>query len=301
MEDYLQSVDPGAAFNPNMSHDVWNEVWNKVIDAGGVQFLQEPAGINIAEFLAGDGVYKGVQLHGKGPQKLKEWLSKYVVAVMSRLAKRFPQDSMDVFAALEILNPVAMPDDPALHRYYGIAELEVLSDWYGKARPAGGTTHPPLVDPVELQIEWKPELFKETLKAHKDAAKLYISSKQKAGRSRDDIIAELLTTSNAVAPNIRTLLEIRAVRPSNTSMCECGFSEMKMIKTALRNRLYIETLDALMLIKLVGKRYVDWVAKASLRMHLNCGSNPICATLTTESEVRQQECSRQKARQGSEN
>ena len=40
-------------------------------------------------------------------------------------------------------------------------------------------------------------------------------------------------------------------------MCERGFSQMKLIKSALRNRLYIETLDALMTISLVGPDYVS--------------------------------------------
>ena len=31
---------------------------------------------------------------------------------------------------------------------------------------------------------------------------------------------------------------------------------MKLIKSALRNRMYVETLDALMAIKLLGKRYI---------------------------------------------
>jgi len=58
-------------------------------------------------------------------------------------------------------------------------------------------------------------------------------------------------------PLIGILYQIKAIIPYNTAMCERGFSHMKPITNALRNRLYVETLNALMLIALVGPSYVE--------------------------------------------
>ena len=69
---------------------------------------------------------------------------------------------------------------------------------------------------------------------------------------RDQVNSGALDTLAA----IKTLVTIRLLYPFNTACCERGFSRMKMIKCALRNRLYIETLDALMLIFLLGPRLV---------------------------------------------
>ena len=254
VEDFLCCSDSSQAFNPNMSHSDWNKVWNGLLDEGH-DFIEEPSGDNVTEFLVGDGIYKGVQLHSKNRNGLLSWLTKFAVAVMSRLAERFPDDSMRVLSALEVFNPAKAPNDRELLKAYGTAEIRVLSDWYGKTRVADGQQVEPLVDPTELKLEWK--LFKKTLvKARADAV-LYRDSRGKKGKSVDTITAEWLT-SGALTPNIETLLCIKVVRPNNTAMCERGFSKMKLLKSYLRNRLYIETLDALMLIALVGERCVSW-------------------------------------------
>ena len=54
------------------------------------------------------------------------------------------------------------------------------------------------------------------------------------------------------------LLCIKLVLPYSTSGLERAFSRMKLIKNYLRNRLYIETLDALMTVGLVGPEYASW-------------------------------------------
>ena len=56
---------------------------------------------------------------------------------------------------------------------------------------------------------------------------------------------------------IEKVVCIRLVCHLNTACCERGFSRMGLIKSALRNRLYIETLDALMTIGLIGPMFVN--------------------------------------------
>ena len=57
-----------------------------------------------------------------------------------------------------------------------------------------------------------------------------------------------LIQKGLVSNQISVLVDIRLVQAMNTACCERGFSRMKLIKTASRNRLYVETLDALELL-----------------------------------------------------
>lgn len=61
------------------------------------------------------------------------------------------------------------------------------------------------------------------------------SSNGKFGKSVQTVVEELLTTGE-LTENIETLFHIKLVLPYNTAMCERGFSRMKLIKSALRNR-----------------------------------------------------------------
>ena len=69
---------------------------------------------------------------------------------------------------------------------------------------------------------------------------------------------EELLTEGDLLPHIKVLYQIKAIITYNTAMCERGFSRMKLIKDALRNRMYVETLNALMMIALVGPSYVEY-------------------------------------------
>ena len=53
-------------------------------------------------------------------------------------------------------------------------------------------------------------------------------------------------------PNVSILVCIKLTMATNTACCERGFSKMKIIKTYLRNRLHISTLDALMEVSMNG-------------------------------------------------
>jgi hypothetical protein len=105
-----------------------------------------------------------------------------------------------------------------------------------------------MIDPVQLKVEWR--LFKDTL------ARLKARMVADKALTSEVLIAELLSTGSVTA-EIEKMLQLRAVLAFGTAVCERGFSKMKLIKSALRNRLYIETLDALMTISLVGPDYVS--------------------------------------------
>ena len=131
---------------------------------------------------------------------------------------------------------------------YGEGELEVLLQHYGKSKTVDGRVFKTMVDNDAARFEW--DLLKDTV--HKWS---------KDGHQSKRRLWEQQLTSGALdsLPAMRTLVYIMLTLPYKTACCERGFSAMKLIKTASRNRMYIETLDALMTIKIVGKAHVAGV------------------------------------------
>ena len=217
-------------------------MWNRLLDEGSV-FLDEPSSETIGEFLDSTNNFRGVQLHSPDKSKLVDWVSKFAVSIMSRLASRFLADDMKIMAALEVLNPKKMPADISKLNGYGDEAISILCKHYGTPQTIDGIVYPAYIDPRQLRLEWR--AFKKTL--HKYRGHI---------GSVEDIMEELLTGGNLL-PHIEILYQVKTIIPYNTAMCERGFSRMKLIKDALRNRMYVETLNALMLIALVGPSYVE--------------------------------------------
>ena len=230
-----------------MSKDDWDDLWDKVLADGVQSVFDEPSSTHVSEFLSGDdNVFRGVALAAVDREELCTWLTKFALAVMSRLCERFPEDDMKVLQALEIFNPLRAPLDPAQLETYGDTEIDMLCSHYGKPKQVDSKVFPAMADPDQLKVEWR--LLKHTLsKARAEASDSTAAS---------DLIASLLD-DDAAMENTTILMQIRQVLVWTTAMCERGFSQMKLIKSALRNRLYIETLDALMTISLVGPDYVS--------------------------------------------
>ena len=112
VEEFLsRAPDDGEAFDPNLPQLEWDKLWNRVIEEGGADFIQGPSSDNVAEFLSStshgesEANFKGVALHSVQRREFKTWMVKFALAVMSRLAERFPSYSMSVLKALEIFNP----------------------------------------------------------------------------------------------------------------------------------------------------------------------------------------------------
>jgi hypothetical protein len=247
-EFLTRQAQDGESFNPNLSQDEWDELWNRVLSDGVESVFHEPTSTHMAEFLSGsDDTFRGVDLTNVDHKELHTWLTKFALAVMSRLAERFPEDDMKILSALEILNPLRVPTDPAKLASYGNKEVDVLCAHYGTPKKVGSKICPPMIDPVQFRVEWR--LFKHSLVKMKTQI-------QKTKESSEDLIAAALD-SGSVTAQIKVLLYVRIVLALNTSMCERGFSRMKLIKSALRNRIYIETLDALMCLSLVGPDFIS--------------------------------------------
>lgn len=264
ISEFLARKD-GEQYGIDIDSEGWDATWNKILDEG-VGSLEEPSSDKVSEFLSclvqeqalnsNDGdqevkdqfiVFRDVELHDLERQELLKWLHKFAVALLSRLAERFPAKDMSVLQAFEIFNPAKCPPKP--DNSYGKSGVDILCDFYGKDKVVGGVVYPAIINPDDFRVEWR--VFKPKLAEHR-----------KAGTKVEDMMAELLT-DGSLTPNIQILLQIKVVLAYNTSMCERGFSRMKLIKSALRNRLYIETLDALMTIALVGPDYAPAAGEAA--------------------------------------
>ena len=243
--------------DPNWGSDKWDLVWNDVLDSGAVAIFKEPTATFTSQFLqstaSGEPTYQGAQLKLSGGDKESfcTWISKFALALMSRLAERFPANDMALMEAMEIFNPSRCPKDRSKLGDYGTAELKVILQHYGTPKASGGTTHVAMIDAEAACLEWA--LLKQSIYEHVHGADRKNTELNLRNFWRDQINSGELDT----LAQMKALVTIRLILPYNTACCERGFSLMGLIKSYLRNRLYIETLDALMTIGMLGTRYVD--------------------------------------------
>jgi hypothetical protein len=102
-----------------------------------------------------------------------------------------------------------------------------------------------MIDAAKFMAQW-------------ELAKQVVSNAKKSGSVMAQLWRGRLNAGKVDSSSeVKKLVCIRLVYPYNTACCERGFSLMILIKIALRNRLYIETLDALMTICILGKRYIQ--------------------------------------------
>ena len=223
MSDFIaRKAEDGELYDPDFSQEQWDAVWNRLLDEGSV-FLDEPSSETIGKFLDSTNNFRGVQLHSPDKSKLVDWVSKFAVSIMSRLASRFPADDMEIMAALEVLNPKKMPADISKLNGYGDEAISILCKHYGTPQTIDDIVYPAYIDPRQLRLKWR--AFKKTLHKYRGHT-----------GSVEDIMEELLTGGNLL-PHIEILYQVKTIIPYNTAMCERGFSRMKLIKDALRNRM----------------------------------------------------------------
>lgn len=160
---------------------------------------------------------------------------------------------MKLLVASSIFNPAELPTEDSLSTY-GVQQIKELADFYGTEASVtyhGVTyTSDPLVNYDELLSEWK--VFRRALCKEKN---LFMSAK---GLSKAPSLQDLLQSMQAteaymgIFPQTFNLLSILLALPVGTATVERSFSEMKMIKIRLRNRLSDSSLNYLMTIATEG-------------------------------------------------
>lgn len=160
----------------------------------------------------------------------------YLDKLINNIEARF--DDKSVLASFDIYNPAKLPylpDNPCAEDLetfteYGNVEVEILALQFQGV----------VADSIECLEEWSS--FRQFLK--ENCADL----KQK------EVISKLCCDSSwaAIYSNMSTLAKICRVVPIQTADVERTFSQLKLIKTRVRNRMNEKTLDCLLRIAIEG-------------------------------------------------
>ncbi len=156
--------------------------------------------------------------------------------------------------AASIFNPAQLPDksDPDFN-YFGNKEIRLLANFYGKEVKVDfkGSTFKssPVLEADQLISEWP--VFRRALQKEKEAL---ISSKSLKKASFQEVFEAMLLSDaySEIFPEVYNLAKILLALPVGTATVERSFSNMKMIKSRLRNRLSDENLTHLMRIAIEG-------------------------------------------------
>ena len=161
----------------------------------------------------------------------------FVTDLKGNISRRF--SSQDIVASFSIFDPSKLPQkDSSDLSSYGDEFLGILEEHYGKDLPATSVEgEEQLIMPAlvssDIHTEWK-------------TYRRYITTQPKEETKK--LLKELATNSMLVAmfPNLSALASICLSIPVGTASVERSFSQMKMIKTRLRNRLGERNLAHLM-------------------------------------------------------
>jgi len=178
----------------------------------------------------------------------------YIDALVDNIKRRFSDEAIKVLVSASIFNPASLPTDPSALPAYGRTQIQALAEFYGQEATVvfNDTTYtsPSLIDGDELVTEWR--LFKRALLQEK------VAIMEKSSLSRQPTMQEVKTNMESseaytgIFVQTFKLLNIILALPVGTATVERSFSQMKMIKTRLRNRLSDCNLARLMRIAIEG-------------------------------------------------
>jgi hypothetical protein len=183
----------------------------------------------------------------------------YIDSVVSNITSRFSDTSVKLLVSSSIFDPALLPSDEASLSDYGTEQLQALVDFYGNevTTEFDGKkyTSSPLIDGDEVFAEWR--LFKRALarevKALVEKKKLTnLPTLQEVKREM-----ESTNTYTDIFPEIFKLLNILLTLAVGTATVERSFSQMKLVKTRLRNRVSDINLARLMRIAIEGPELTE--------------------------------------------
>ena len=178
----------------------------------------------------------------------------YIDSLLANITSHFTDTSVKLLVSSSIFDPSLLPSDEALLSSYGIDQLKVLVDFYGNAVTTEFEgekyTSPSLIDSEEVFAEWR--LFK---RAFAREIKAVVEKRKLANPPTLQEVKEEMESTNAytdIFPEIFKLLNILLTLPVGTATVERSFSQMKLVKTRLRNRVSDINLARLMRIAIEG-------------------------------------------------
>ena len=178
----------------------------------------------------------------------------YIDSLVDNINRRFSDKAVKLLVASSIFNPAQLPTEESTMSSYGVQEIRNLADFYGKEASVDylGVTYTsaPLVDRDELLSEWK--IFRRALCKEKEL--IVRLKKLSTPPSMQEVLQSMRATEayKGIFPQTFTLINILLALPVGTATVERSFSQMKLIKTRLRNRLSDINLSRLMKIAVEG-------------------------------------------------
>ncbi|MCO5611068.1 hypothetical protein L7F22_065318 [Adiantum nelumboides] len=173
--------------------------------------------------------------------------------------KRFVDNS--ILRCLKIMVPAQHPIHEKALKDFGMSECAEIVCFYGEEKNVDGKIYAPLIDGNSFKDEFRK--FKR--QAAIDFAKMGLCH-----------VTSLLASNDSLKdmyPNVLKVAQIALVQCCSTAVCERGFSSRTKIKNKWRNRLEIESLDALLVISIEGDEGMDFsnamdIWKKLARRHL---------------------------------
>ncbi|MCO5556941.1 hypothetical protein L7F22_010496 [Adiantum nelumboides] len=183
----------------------------------------------------------------------------YAQKLCESLEKRFVDNS--ILRCLKIMVPAQHPIHEKALKDFGMSECAEIVCFYGEEKNVDGKIYAPLIDGNSFKDEFRK--FKR--QAAIDFAKMGLCH-----------VTSLLASNDSLKdmyPNVLKVAQIALVQCCSTAVCERGFSSRTKIKNKWRNRLEIESLDALLVISIEGDEGMDFsnamdIWKKLARRHL---------------------------------
>ncbi|MCO5601158.1 hypothetical protein L7F22_055277 [Adiantum nelumboides] len=183
----------------------------------------------------------------------------YAQKLCESLEKRFVDNS--ILRCLKIMVPAQHPIHEKALKDFGMSECAEIVCFYGEEKNVDGKIYAPLIDGNSFKDEFRK--FKRQVAI--DFAKMGLCH-----------VTSLLASNDSLKdmyPNVLKVAQIALVQCCSTAVCERGFSSRTKIKNKWRNRLEIESLDALLVISIEGDEGMDFsnamdIWKKLARRHL---------------------------------
>lgn len=230
---------------------------------------------------------------GRGHDWLETNRVQYLKALKEHMTARFPNVPL-LTALFCLLNPHAYPADDNSLSDFGWSSLDVVLDHYGKAEggvlnirktkdewPAvrkwlhrfRGKKSKVAVDVYDDEVEWDVMDERPTKKVTQERL-VPVSA----------MLEEFLNNETLVElnPFFVILMIIFIVLTKDSSDCERGFSVMKRIKTAVRNRLGQAALEQLMYISINGPSLPEFDFDIAVRVFCNLANRRLQTSVVNE-------------------
>ena len=191
------------------------------------------------------------------------FVREYSIAIIDAIKNRFPES--ELYNAFSIFDPRELPDDDRELVLYGNQEIEILGNFYGEIKLVNENEFSEIIDKEKLNQEW-------------NSVKPYLQYYKNNNQEMDfiQLWQHILNTDDDFSfnyPTIVILVKIALLIPLSNAHVERIFSQMKLIKNNLRNKMHLNTLDEHLMILLNGpeiddfdflKAYENWESKKNM-------------------------------------